>query len=342
VEITRHFVRREEFHLSVATLEGRCDANEAGRLRANLAEAALASMLPFVIAQHQARYGRIPRGAFAVVALGKAGSSEMLAGSDLDLMLIYDHAATPTAPTQYFVRLSHAFTGAVTAQGLSGPLYKVDMRLRPSGNHGPVAVSLAAFRRYHETESWTWERLALTRARVLAATPGFAKIVQGEILAALSHEAVPDKIRQDTATMRERIEAELPPRGPFDVKNLPGGMLEVTFIAEALQLIHGPANPVLFRPNTADALRALIAAGHLLPGDGETLIAADFLWRSIQGIERITGLHESMLEPPPATLAPLLRTTKTADLSDLRERVASTSRAVRSCFERYITPGVPV
>jgi glutamate-ammonia-ligase adenylyltransferase len=341
VEITRHFVRREEFHLSVATLEGRRDANEAGLLRANLAEAALASLLPFVIAGHQARYGRIPRGALAVVALGKAGSGEMLAGSDLDLMLIYDHAAMPTAPTQYFVRLSHAFTGAITAQGVSGPLYKVDMRLRPSGNHGPVAVSLAAFRRYHETESWTWERLALTRARVLAATPGFAKIVQGEILKALSHEAAPDKIRQDTATMRERIEAELPPRGPFDVKNLPGGMLEVTFIAEALQLIHGPANPALFCPNTAASLRALITAGHLPPEDGETLIAADFLWRSIQGIERITGLRESITEPPPATLAPLLRATATADLAALRERVASTSRAVRSCFERYITPGVP-
>ena len=92
VSVTRHFVRREEFHLSVATLEGRLDADASGRLRSNLAAAALSTLLPRVIAQHQLRYGRLKRTAFGIVALGKAGSGEMLAGSDLDLMFIYDHA----------------------------------------------------------------------------------------------------------------------------------------------------------------------------------------------------------------------------------------------------------
>ena len=340
VTITRRFVRREEFHLSVATLEGRMDANEAGRLRSNLAGAALADLLPLVVQQHQARYGRLKRGAFAVVALGKAGSLEMLAGSDLDLMLIYDHAASAIAPAQYFVRLSHAFTSALTATGQEGVLYKVDMRLRPSGNQGPVAVSLSAFRRYHAAESWTWERLALTRARVLAATPGFAPRMQAEIITALSRPEPADKIRQDTVAMRDRLEAELPPRGPFDVKTLPGGMLEIAFIAEALQLIFGPTDPSLFRPNTADSLRGLTSAGHLSEADGQALIDADFLWRSVQGIDRLTGLRETETDPPPAMLVPLLRATSTPDLDALREAMAKASRTVRRCFERYIWKGV--
>lgn len=340
VAITRRFVRREGFHLSVATLEGRMDIDEAGRLRSDLAAASLSVLLPLVMAEHQARYGRVRRGAFAIVALGKAGSGEMLPDSDLDLMLIYDHAPMPAAPTQYFVRLSHALTTALTAQGPEGPLYKVDMRLRPSGNQGPVAVSLAAFSPYHAQESWTWERLALTRARVLAASPRFAPVVRHAILDALCRPDPPEKIRRDTVAMRDRLAREIPPRGPFDVKHLPGGMLELSFIAEALQLIHGPAQPDLFRPNTAAALRGLAEAGHLPVRDAQALIGADFLWRSIQGIDRLTGLAATATEPPAAMLIPLLRATATPDLASLRQAMANASQTVRSCFERYISQGV--
>jgi glutamate-ammonia-ligase adenylyltransferase len=120
------------------------------------------------------------------------------------------------------------------------------------------------------------------------------------------------------------------------VKTLPGGMLELAFIAEALQLIHGPADPALFRANTAEALRALAAAGHLRQADGQRLVAADFLWRSIQGIDRLTGLRETETVPPAAMLAPLLRATRTPDLAALRAAMAEASGAARVCFDRYI------
>ena len=115
----------------------------------------------------------------AVVAMGKAGGREMMAGSDLDLMLVYDHppdvsesrGARRLPVSQWFVRAAHAYVAAVTAPGVDGPLYEVDMRLRPSGNKGPVAVSLGSFRRYHAESAWTWERMALTRARVVAGPP---------------------------------------------------------------------------------------------------------------------------------------------------------------------------
>ena len=336
VAITRRFVRREDFHLSVATLEARLDADAAGRLRSNLAAAAIGLLLPRIVAQHEARYGRIKGMKFGVVALGKAGSSEMLAGSDLDLMLIYDHAPLETAPTQYFVRLAHALTGALTAQGPEGPIYKVDMRLRPSGNQGPVAVSLAAFRRYHAAESWVWERLALTRARVLAATPGFQPILADEILVALTREQDAATIRAETLAMLTKLNAEIAPAGPWDVKYRKGGMIELAFVAEALQLIHGPAQPDLLRANTSEALRALQKAGHLSKSDASVLQAADFLWRTIQGIDRITGLREQDINPPPTMLAPLLRATGTGSLADLRATMAQAEDDVHDCFARHI------
>lgn len=336
---TRRFVRQEEFHLSVATLEGRLDANEAGRTRSALAEAALSQLLPFVIAAQKQRHGPSRGAKIAVVALGKAGAGEMLAGSDLDLMLIYDHPPAAIAPTHWFVRLSHAFIGALTAQGPGGPLYQVDMRLRPSGNQGPVAVSLAAFRNYHARDSWTWERLALTRARVMAATPGFAATVREAILGALCRPEPRGKILADTAAMQARLATDMPPRGTLDLRSIPGGMMETSFVAQALQLIHGATQPALFRPNTAAGLKALAAAGHLHQSEAQTLIHADFLWRSVQGINRITGLSIRATEPPGAMLEPLLRVTGFETLAALQGEIADTARAAHEIFSRLIIEG---
>ncbi len=338
----RRFVRQEEFHLSVATLEGRMDANESGRLRSALAEAALSQLLPFVITTQKRRYGPVRGAKVAVLALGKAGAREMLAGSDLDLMLIYDHAPAAIAPTHWFVRLSHSFIAALTAQGPGGALYNVDMRLRPSGNQGPVAVSLAAFRNYHARESWTWERLALTRARVMAATPGFAATVREAVLNALCRPEPRAKILADTAAMQARLATDMPSRGLFDLRAIPGGMMEVGFVAQALQLIHGPTEPVVFQPNTATALKALAEAGHLLRSEADRLTQADFLWRTIQGINRITGLSNRAASPPAAMLEPLLRATSLKTLEALRGEIADTSRAAHDIFSRLIIEGAAI
>jgi glutamate-ammonia-ligase adenylyltransferase len=222
---------------------------------------------------------------------------------------------------------------------VEGPLYQVDMRLRPSGNQGPVAVSLSSFEHYHAHESWTWERLALTRASVLAATPGFSAVLRAAIDAALARPDSPRKILRDTVAMRDRLMAELPPRGPFDLKTRTGGMMELAFIAEALQLVHGPADPKLFRANTTEALQALGAAGHLPAADVQELVAADYLWRSVQGINRITGLRDQAMRPPPAMAAPLLRATNLDDLPALTAAMDHAGAAVRDCFERHINHG---
>ena len=194
-----------------------------------------------------------------VVALGKAGGREMMAGSDLDLMLIYDHPAEVTestgarrmAASQYFLRAAHAFVAALTAPGLEGPLFAVDMRLRPSGNKGPVAVSLAGFRRYHAESAWTWERMALTRARVVAGPQALAARVAAAIAAALAQPADPARIRADAAAMRARLARDLPAAGPWDVKHRPGGLMEVEFIAQTLQLVHAAGHPGICHPEHA-------------------------------------------------------------------------------------------
>jgi glutamate-ammonia-ligase adenylyltransferase len=276
-----------------------------------------------------------------VVALGKAGSRDMMAGSDLDLMLIYTHperVAESDGPRRlpastWFIRAAHAFVAALTAPGHDGPLYAVDMRLRPSGNKGPVAVSLAAFRRYHAQDAWTWERMALTRARVVAASPAIKRRTERAIAEALAHQQPEAKTRADAADMRARLERELPPTGPWDVKLRPGGGLEVDFIAQTLQLIHGVA-PGCQSTRAALAHLASIAA---IPADqAELLIRADRLWRTLQGMLRIL-VGGATAELPPAAAEKLLQVIDPAlDLAGLRATMETTAAEVRAAFRLLV------
>jgi glutamate-ammonia-ligase adenylyltransferase len=247
-----------------------------------------------VSAEHVRRFGRVRGGGIVVVALGKAGSREMMAGSDLDLMLVYDHppdvleshGARPLAASQYFAREAQAMVSALTVPTRDGKLYDVDMRLRPSGSKGPVAVSLAAFERYHRKDAWTWERLALTRARVVAGPGRLRRRVEAAVGRALRSPGRAGDVRADTLAMRARVLRDLPPRGPWDVKLRAGGLLEVEFCAQALQLLHA-SRPGVLRSVTRDALAALARIGALGADEAALLVEADRTWRTVQGLLRI-------------------------------------------------------
>ena len=315
--ITGAMVRAEEFRLCCAQLEGAIDVDAAGFARTALADAALQALLPAVLAEHERRYGRVRGGDMAVVALGKAGSAEMMAGSDLDLMLLYSHppgalesdGARRLPASQWFIRAAHAFVAAMTAPGREGPLYEVDMRLRPSGNKGPVAVPLAGFARYHATEAWTWERMTLTRARVVAGRPAIRARAERAIAQALATPLDPAKTRADAVDMRRRLLRDLPPRGPWDVKMRPGGGMEVEFVAQVLQLLN--AAPSSCHQNTTQALRALAAAGALPAAEADTLIQADLVWRTVQSMVRIT-VGRGAVTLPDAAAAAVIRAVGTA------------------------------
>ena len=329
IAVVRRTVREEDFAISAATLEARIDADEAGLRRTALADAALAALLEPVAEDFAARYGRVRGGAMAVVVLGKAGGREMMAGSDLDLMLIYDHPERVTESSggpralpagQYFIRLAHAYVAALTAPGADGQLYAVDMRLRPSGNKGPVAVSLPGFRRYHAQAAWTWERMALTRARVVAGPAGLRRQVAAAIATALAGAGPEARIRADAAAMRARLARDLPPSGPWDVKLRAGGQIEVEFIAQALQLIAAPTQPELCHPSTREALRRLAGAGRLSAAEAEMLIRADKLWRTVQGMLRITLGRAPPDMLPEASARALLRAASPLPVAGLGRR----------------------
>ncbi len=368
IRVARGLVRGEEFRLSVAQMERRLDADEAGIARTALAERVIVRMLDQVSAEHRRRHGVVPGGGMSVVALGKAGSREMMGGSDLDLMLVYDHPedveasggrrnGRPLPPSQYYARLAHGLIAALSAPGAEGPLYALDMRLRPSGSQGPVAVSLPAFRRYHAEQAWTWERMALSRARVVAGPGPLRRRVGIAISDALSvgpfgdtagAEVLRALLCRDAVAMRTRLARDLPPRGPWDVKLRAGGLMEVEFIAQVLQL--ASPDPAVRHPTTREAFRRLRRAGLLGRADAAMLIGADRFWRELQGMLRIL-LGVAVPHGPQARLpAPVVEALlhglglDAADLGGgldaLGRRCDEVASSVRSAFDRLVGPVV--
>ncbi len=343
IGLIRRTVRETDFAISVATLEGRLDADDAGLRRAALADAALSALLPRVIDDFAARFGRVRGGSMAVVLLGKAGGREMMTGSDLDLMLIYDHppgvtqstGGRPLPASQWFIRAVHGFVAALTAPDAEGPTYSVDMRLRPSGNKGPVAVSLTAFETYHTGSAWTWERMALTRARVVAGPPRLRARIEAAMARAIA--AGPRAtILCDAAAMRGRLLRDHPPAGLWDVKHRKGGQIEVEFIVQTAQLLHGPASPTLRL-----AVAGLRARGALPADDANLLIRADRLWRTVQGMLRITEGARPPAQLSEAAAAALLRAASQAgaeavDLDGLRATLHVLADEVRAAFIRLV------
>ena len=176
LDVSRRWANDRRFQVGVLRLRNRIDPATASAALSDIAEASLRCLLPRVAREFEETHGSIPGSSVAIIALGRLGSREMTAASDLDLIFVYDapegsegsDGRKSLAPSQYYARLTQRCINALTALTAEGALYEVDMRLRPSGTKGPIATSLTAFKQYHEESAWTWERLALVRARVVA------------------------------------------------------------------------------------------------------------------------------------------------------------------------------
>ena len=269
----RRWTREWHFRVGVHHLRGLIDGFAAGRQYADLAGAVIAALWPVVTADFALRHGPQPGRGAVVVGMGSLGAGRLNAQSDLDLIVIYDAADAqistgprPLPPRAYYARLSQALVTALTAPMAQGRLYEVDMRLRPSGRQGPVATSLAAFVQYQDTEAWTWEHLALTRARVLAGEPVLGAEIEAVRRRVLTVKGQMARVPGDVAEMRARIAAVRPGAGGLDVKSGAGRLMDIELCAEMRALVAGsPAREVEQQIGQAGAAGAdaLLAAYRL-------------------------------------------------------------------------------
>jgi glutamate-ammonia-ligase adenylyltransferase len=247
IDRARIIGQEQKFLIAAGLLAGTMTAARAGEQFTTLAETLLQHLFAAVRGEFEKRHGVVPGGSAALLAFGKMASFEMTISSDLDFIMLYDVEGgaeesigeKPLAVNQYYTRLTQRLLAALTAPTAEGVLYDVDMRLRPSGNAGPLATSLAGFDSYHRDNAWTWEHLALSRARVVTADGGLGGKVTAAINAVLDHERDVAKAIDDVVAMRERLARDRPPRHPFDLKLMAGGLIDLEFIAQSAQLVAG-------------------------------------------------------------------------------------------------------
>jgi glutamate-ammonia-ligase adenylyltransferase len=218
-------------------------------------------------------------------------------------------------------------------------LYEVDMRLRPSGSKGPVAASLASFQSYHRDSAWTWEKLALTRARPVCGDSGLMNELTRHIHGALREPRDAARVREDVVDMRKLMLKEQGTGGVWDVKRARGGLVELEFIAQTLQLIHAHAHPHVLDTNTLAALQKLHAAGLVSDGDHAALKRAGLLYH------RLTQMLRLCLDGPydPARALPALNllvanTAVTPDIATAEALLAEAQGEVAAIFDRLIGP----
>jgi [glutamine synthetase] adenylyltransferase / [glutamine synthetase]-adenylyl-L-tyrosine phosphorylase len=341
----RRFAREENFRVGVQLVDGGAKAEQAGPAFARIAEAVIAGLLPVAEAELTAMAGMVPGAEFAIIAMGKLGGREMTASSDLDLVFVYDvpegvessNGAKPLSPTLYFARLAQRLISALTTPTAAGTLYDVDMRLRPSGNKGPAAVSLKSFIDYHARESWTWEHLALARARPVAGPEKLRTRIAAEIATRLATPRERSRILTDARDMRNKIAAQYPGRNRWDLKYAPGGLVDIEFLAQALQLVHAPARPEILDTNTVAALEKIAAAGFLGDADARLLIETARLEQALTQILRIA--LDEILEADTASvgLKMLLASAGNApDFTALERDLFARQDAVRAAFGRLM------
>ena len=335
----------QAFLIGVRVLTGTISAAQAGDAYALLAECLIQAMQSVAEREMERTHGRVPGGAVSVVAMGKLGGYEMTAASDLDLIVIYDFAATaphsnglkPLSATQYYTRFTQRLISALASQTAEGNLYEVDMRLRPSGQKGPVATQLSGFVAYQQREAWTWEHLALTRARAISGPAALREAVEHAIQQVLTLPRDRAKIAADVRDMRVRIAKEKGTQDIWDIKQVRGGLVDLEFTAQYLQLVHGAARPDVLSPNTMVALTNLSRAGLLPATAADVLLPAARLFHNVTQVLRLC--LDGPFEPDKASdglKALLARAGEAPDFARLGADLAARQAEVLALFNELV------
>jgi [glutamine synthetase] adenylyltransferase / [glutamine synthetase]-adenylyl-L-tyrosine phosphorylase len=345
LDAARRFASEEMFRAGVQVLEGTITPDAAGHAFTEIAEAVICGLMSAVTDEFAGSSGEILDGQFAIVAMGRLGGREMTATSDLDLIFVYDAPAgvehssglKPLPVPAWYARLAQRLIAALTAHTAEGGLYDVDMRLRPTGNKGPVAVSLASFERYHATESWTWERMALTRARVIFGPDALRKQIDSVIRKTLSASADPTRLQTDVRDMRQMLAANYPPKSHWNLKFAKGGLVDVEFVAQYLQLREASAHPYVLDVSTVPALCRLEDAAVLDADAANTLLEAAALQQTLLQLLRIALDSSFDSEKASSGLKQFLaRTAGETDFAALDARLQRTQAAARRVFEALL------
>ena len=327
----RQQVGERRFALGAQLIEAASDPLDVAQGYARVAEAALAVLARATIVEFEENHGRVPDGELIVVALGRLGGGALTHASDLDIVYLFtgdimaeSDGRRPLGATTYFNRLAQRVSAALSVPTASGPLYEVDTRLRPSGTQGLLAVSTDSFAQYQRESAWTWEHMALTRARTIFGSATARAKVDSIIAEVLGRPRDPATLLADVIKMRGEIARHKPASGPFDVKLIDGGLVDAEFTVHLLQLRHRTA----FDPRLRTAMRLLADQGLLAP---DAIAAHELLTRLLVTLRLVSP---ASAEPPPASRPLVARSCGQPDWAALVKAYETARTLIRDEWRR--------
>jgi [glutamine synthetase] adenylyltransferase / [glutamine synthetase]-adenylyl-L-tyrosine phosphorylase len=343
LDITRRWGNERKFQAGVQLLQNVIDGGAAGQALSDIADTLLRALLPRVEAELAEKHGHVPGARMVLLAMGKLGGRELTFTSDLDLIFIYpdtdalSDGKSPLSAAQYFARLCQRFINALSAPTGEGSLYEVDMRLRPSGGQGPIAVSLEAFRKYHDEAAQTWEHMAWTRARLITGPEALSREVKNIIHRFISKARDPKILAHEVATMRTRIDKEFHSASIWDFKYVRGGMMDAEFLTQYLLLRDATTFPAVLSGNTIQAMQQLAGHKRLADENAHELLASLRKLRDLQQIVRLCLGENADVRNAPSALLNLMALREGADdFAGLEKQITRSEACILQNYRKII------
>jgi len=345
LETSRKWLNEMRFQIGIQLLEGLISVREAGQYRANLAEVVLGTLLPEVKADFALRNGTVPKSQMAVIALGSFGGRELTQGSDLDLVLLYEAPEDARSKkgkglpaSQYYIRLGQHFLTALSAMMGAGRLYEVDLRLRPSGRWGPLVVTLSAFLEYQKSSAWSFEHMALTRARVVVGSAKFKANIEKALDEILTMKRTAAKLARQMDEVRQKYFEEMGNTNIWSVRHVRGGLIDAEYVLQFYLLKEGSKHPEIIDSDFNHAAEKLVAIKALDKMEAKTLIEAHDLYLEIHGLLRLCHAENPTEESLTADLKSLIASaTGISGGQDISTVLKETQQKVYALYQKHIS-----
>jgi [glutamine synthetase] adenylyltransferase / [glutamine synthetase]-adenylyl-L-tyrosine phosphorylase len=330
------WVSEQRFRQAVHVLEALATPMAAAEAHARTMDTAIQCVLEISRREFSDKYGIIPKGCFTLIALGAWGGNTLGPDSDLDALFIYagseqqySNGSQKLSTTHYYNRLGQRLISLMTSATPSGRLAEIDMRLRPEGNKGLLVVSEDGFSAYQQKEAWVWEHMALTRARCVT---GDCALINRHIIPLFDKMRDAKKIRADILEMRADMDQHRPARSEWDMKLALGGLVDIEFIVQYLQLKYAHTYPAILIPDLGAAITACRAADLLTARQADMLIASWTLYFNIRSLLKLCGDGDQTNAVPKAVGSALAQLTGEATLAKSKKKIKTCQKEVMALW----------
>ena len=342
LDTCRRWTNDMRFRVGIQVLRGTLSPMNGAVVLSQIAEATINALTPHVLSEFESKFGIIEHGEICIVAYGKLASMELTPTSDLDLVFLYEcphesiskKGERPLPASSYYTRLTQRILSSLSVQTSEGRLYEIDVRLRPSGDQGPLASSIESFKKYQLNDAWTWEHLALTKTRIVYGSSHIRKKFNAIRSLALGENKDTITCAKEILDIRNRMQDKYVYQGAWDIKHMPGGLMDTEFVIQFLVLQNYRSLENSELTDTHQAISVLQKHDFLESEAAETLAQALKLWSTVLWLLRLTLSSTSKPADMPLGLQNrLLKETDQTSMESLEKFIDDTRKDVLAIFD---------